>query len=117
MKVLRNIPFLLLPAMVCCSIFAPTSEQGVFPRDTPAKRELSLRADDDSHVLHYRGTERGKPVQGGVKLRILCVGDSITAGWGSWGSGNGYRERLRDNLSGMKITSATREGVLILARK
>jgi lysophospholipase L1-like esterase len=39
-------------------------------------------------------------VQGGVKLRILGVGDSITVGYGPGTDGNGYRKRLQENLAG-----------------
>ena len=40
------------------------------------------------------------PVQGGVKLRILGVGASITVGYGPGTDGNGYRKRLQENLGG-----------------
>lgn len=39
-------------------------------------------------------------VQGGVKLRILGVGASITVGYGPGTDGNGYRKRLEENLGG-----------------
>lgn len=39
-------------------------------------------------------------VQGGVKLRILGVGASITVGYGPGTDGNGYRKRLQENLAG-----------------
>lgn len=52
-----------------------------------------------SHVLRYKETEAGKEVDGGTKLRILPVGDSITVGFPSDGDGDGYRRQLRDNLS------------------
>lgn len=53
-----------------------------------------------SHVLSYKKMEAGKEVDGGTKLRILPVGDSITVGFPSDGDGDGYRRQLRDNLSG-----------------
>lgn len=56
-------------------------------------------------VQEYKNAAPGKTVQDGKKLRILTIGDSITVGFLSnqnGGDGNGYRRRLRDNLSEMK---------------
>lgn len=57
-------------------------------------------------VLHYQDTEKGKSVSPGTELRILGIGDSITVGFlADHNAGeDGYRLRLRDNLSGKKIT-------------
>lgn len=49
--------------------------------------------------LSFKGTPRHTVVQGGVKLRILPVGASITVGYERGEEGDGYRERLRNNLS------------------
>ncbi|KAK2039688.1 family 3 carbohydrate esterase, partial [Colletotrichum somersetense] len=57
-------------------------------------------------VLQYLKTDAGRPVKNGIKLRILPAGDSVTAGSGSsrnGGDGDGYRRRLRDNLSGNDV--------------
>ncbi|GKT51238.1 uncharacterized protein ColSpa_11419 [Colletotrichum spaethianum] len=61
-----------------------------------------------STTLRYKGTESGKEVKPGTKLRILGVGDSITVGFLSdrnGGDGNGYRHQLRDDLSGKPSNS------------
>lgn len=53
--------------------------------------------------MKYSGLRSGHSIKNGTKLRILPVGDSITVGFKSdWdgGDGNGYLERLRENLSG-----------------
>ncbi|KAF4965458.1 hypothetical protein FSARC_6760 [Fusarium sarcochroum] len=52
-----------------------------------------------SEYLSYQGTPSGQEIQGGVKLRILSVGGSIVLGFGPGTDGNGYRKRLRDDLS------------------
>ncbi|TDZ32676.1 hypothetical protein C8035_v011047 [Colletotrichum spinosum] len=52
--------------------------------------------------LKFKGTKPGRAVKPGVPLRILGVGDSITVGFLSdvdGGDGNGYRLKLRQNLS------------------
>ncbi|KAJ4120153.1 hypothetical protein NW768_010437 [Fusarium equiseti] len=48
-------------------------------------------------------------VQGGVKLRILGVGASITVGYGPGTDGNGYRKRLQQNLGGNEVVWAGTE--------
>lgn len=69
-------------------------------------RDAYGSGDDEENMpdfLTYEGTEPGKAVKSGTKLRILCVGDSITFGAGSdlnGGDGNGYRLRLKQDLSG-----------------
>ncbi|KAF4453357.1 hypothetical protein F53441_3953 [Fusarium austroafricanum] len=57
--------------------------------------------------LSYQGTPPGKEVQGGVKLRILSVGASITVGFGKGTDGNGYRKRLRDDLRNKVVWAGT----------
>jgi hypothetical protein len=56
----------------------------------------------DIHILRHKNVRQGERVQGGQKLRILGVGDSITVGFLSdqdGGDGSGYRQALRDDLS------------------
>lgn len=53
-------------------------------------------------VLNYTDTGLDNAPKLEVPLRILCVGDSITEGWGSdanGGDGNGYRLSLAKHLS------------------
>jgi hypothetical protein len=60
-----------------------------------------------TQVLRKTGVQPGRPVKPGTKLRILGVGDSITAGFLSdrdGGDGNGYRLELKTDLS--RMTSA-----------
>jgi hypothetical protein len=52
--------------------------------------------------LTFKNTPPGKAIKPGTELRILPVGDSITYGFLSdldGGDGNGYRLRLREDLS------------------
>ncbi|KAM3502817.1 hypothetical protein MY11210_008942 [Beauveria gryllotalpidicola] len=62
-------------------------------------------------VMKFRNTPAGRKIESGVELRILPVGDSITVGFGSeiGGDGDGYRRRLRDDLSGNKVVFAGTE--------
>ncbi|KAH7127368.1 SGNH hydrolase-type esterase domain-containing protein [Dactylonectria macrodidyma] len=59
-------------------------------------------------VLSRIGVAPGKAVKPGTKLRILCVGDSITAGFldKTGHSGNGYRLQLREDLSKDEVVYA-----------
>lgn len=53
-------------------------------------------------VLNYTSANLDDSPKIEVPLRILCVGDSITEGWGSdsnGGDGNGYRLSLAEHLS------------------
>ncbi|VUC26762.1 unnamed protein product [Clonostachys rosea] len=66
----------------------------------------------DIHILQYRNVRHGERAQGGQKLRILGVGDSITAGFLSdqdGGDGSGYRQALRDDLSRNEVVFAGTE--------
>ncbi|KAM4066890.1 GDSL-like lipase/Acylhydrolase family protein [Hirsutella rhossiliensis] len=50
---------------------------------------------------------RGEAIKPGTELRILCAGDSITVGTFSdtdGGDGNGYRLRLRNDLSADRVS-------------
>ncbi|KAM3509332.1 hypothetical protein MY10362_000667 [Beauveria mimosiformis] len=62
-------------------------------------------------VMKFRSTPPGRKIDSGVELRILPVGDSITVGFGSeiGGDGDGYRRRLRDDLSENKVVFAGTE--------
>lgn len=59
--------------------------------------------------MTFKNTPPGKAVKPGTELRILPVGDSITYGFLSdldGGDGNGYRLRLREDLSSKSQRSA-----------
>lgn len=59
-----------------------------------------------SFPLIFQNTPPGKAIKPETELRILPVGDSITYGFLSdqdGGDGNGYRLRLRENLSSKVI--------------
>jgi hypothetical protein len=65
--------------------------------------DLVSRAQPTSHRLLWKNTTPGVEIMGSKKLRILSVGDSITAGFPWHGDGNGYRGKLRENLSSKSI--------------
>ncbi|EQB54719.1 GDSL-like Lipase/Acylhydrolase [Colletotrichum gloeosporioides Cg-14] len=57
--------------------------------------------------LKFKGTKPGQVIKPGTTLRILGVGDSITVGFLSdldGGDGNGYRMKLRQNLSNDRVS-------------
>ncbi|KAM0246073.1 hypothetical protein ACHAQJ_010353 [Trichoderma viride] len=59
--------------------------------------------------LSFKNTAPGKAIKPGTELRILPVGDSITYGYLSdqnGGDGNGYRLRVREELSKDKVVFA-----------
>ncbi|UKZ84585.1 uncharacterized protein TrAFT101_000491 [Trichoderma asperellum] len=59
--------------------------------------------------LTFKNTPVGKAIKPGTELRILPVGDSITYGFLSdmdGGDGNGYRLRLREDLSSDTVVFA-----------
>ncbi|OAR01499.1 hypothetical protein LLEC1_05006 [Akanthomyces lecanii] len=62
-------------------------------------------------ILRYQNTEKGKSVSPGAELRILGIGDSITVGFlADHNAGeDGYRLRLRDDLSEDKVVFAGTE--------
>jgi hypothetical protein len=68
--------------------------------------DLVSRAQPTSHRLLWKNTAPGVEIIGSKKLRILSVGDSITAGFPWHGDGNGYRGKLRENLSSKSINLA-----------
>ncbi|KAK2693943.1 hypothetical protein QWA68_008380 [Fusarium oxysporum] len=74
-----------------------------------SKKAFDIHAQEKNGFLSYKGTQPGKVVQDGVKLRILSVGDSITVGYGKGTDGNGYRKRLRKDLSGNEVVWAGTE--------
>lgn len=81
------------------------------------KKAFDIHAQEENGFLSYKGTQPGKVVQDGVKLRILSVGDSITVGYGKGTDGNGYRKRLRKDLSGKITPSSSRNLTDIVFRK
>ncbi|PHH73562.1 hypothetical protein CDD80_3726 [Ophiocordyceps camponoti-rufipedis] len=97
-----------LPASVCCLLGLAAAAATVKPDIAIQARRLVVRADNSSNpVLNPRPTlptpSNRLANRPGPQLRILCAGDSITAGSFSdldGGDGNGYRLRLRDDLSG-----------------
>ncbi|KAF4587636.1 carbohydrate esterase family 3 protein [Ophiocordyceps camponoti-floridani] len=98
-----------LPVAVCCllGLAAATVERDLMVQ----ARRLVVRADNySSPVLNPRQTlptpSNRLANRPGPQLRILCAGDSITAGTFSdldGGDGNGYRLRLRDDLSADRV--------------
>ncbi|KAL4861685.1 SGNH hydrolase-type esterase domain-containing protein [Aspergillus spectabilis] len=93
-------------------IFHPTSAgfTGYKEAVLTAYREASI-VSVPNPLLPTRA-EPGIAVKPGTKLRILCVGDSITVGFLSdrnGGDGDGYRRRLRDNLSEDEVVFAGTE--------
>ncbi|OLN97153.1 putative endoglucanase X 1 [Colletotrichum chlorophyti] len=64
--------------------------------------------------LKFAGTKPGRAVKPGTTLRILGVGDSITVGFLSdqdGGDGNGYRLKLREDLSRDRVVFAGTESM------
>ncbi|KAI8316014.1 Multidomain esterase [Colletotrichum sp. SAR11_59] len=64
--------------------------------------------------LKFKGTKPGQAIKPGTNLRILGVGDSITVGFLSdldGGDGNGYRMKLRQNLSNDRVSFIGTESV------
>ncbi|KAH6989984.1 SGNH hydrolase-type esterase domain-containing protein [Ilyonectria destructans] len=77
----------------------------------PAHAQDKKSEINDTSPLNRTDVSPGTAVKSGTKLRILCVGDSITAGRRSGGSengglGNGYRLQLRDDLSEDEVVFA-----------
>ncbi|RSL89119.1 hypothetical protein CDV31_015944 [Fusarium ambrosium] len=74
-------------------------------RKPNSKPNPSCRSAGGKEILQYQKTQPGRAIKDGVKLRILCVGDSITAGFGDT-DGNGYRQQLRKDLSKNQVVWA-----------
>lgn len=71
------------------------------------QKSTSAADGSDKYLLRFKDTPPGESVASGKRLRILPLGDSITVGYGSesnGGDGDGYRRRLRDDLSDNKVT-------------
>lgn len=86
--------------------FALTASGAAFPRDESHTTTTNATA----HVLQYHHMGRGHKIKPGTELRILPVGDSITVGFHSnldGGDGNGYRLKLKENLSGTSLSPFT----------
>ncbi|KAJ6438913.1 Lipase 1 [Purpureocillium lavendulum] len=78
-------------------------------RDTDPVDPSTLTAHD---ALRYKGTKPGVSIKPGTELRILGVGDSITVGFLSnrnGGDGNGYRLKLRNDMSNDTVVFAGTE--------
>ncbi|KAF5668162.1 acetylxylan esterase [Fusarium heterosporum] len=97
--------YLLLPALWSFGILATLI--------TGVSSSLSRRAIDHGRIgldfLSHKGIPPYRMVQGGVKLRILSVGDSITVGYGQGTDGHSYRLRLRENLANNQVVWAGTE--------
>ncbi|RFU73682.1 hypothetical protein TARUN_8577 [Trichoderma arundinaceum] len=85
-------------------------------RHHPSQLFLNHIATRDAHSptipLTFRNTSPGKAIKPGIELRILPVGDSITYGFLSdqiGGDGDGYRLRLREDLSKDNVVFAGTE--------
>ncbi|KAK1671232.1 GDSL-like Lipase/Acylhydrolase [Colletotrichum godetiae] len=67
----------------------------------------------ESHApLKFKGARPGQRIKPGTTLRILGIGDSITVGFLSdidGGDGNGYRLKLREDLSNDRVVFAGTE--------
>ncbi|KAM0426176.1 hypothetical protein ACHAPT_008521 [Fusarium lateritium] len=95
----------------------PRAIEAVNYKDVDVQKIIWMALDEydngeQEYILQYNETEPGKAVKDGVKLRILAVGDSITAGFASeknGGDGDGYRRRLKDDLSKNKAVFAGTE--------
>ncbi|RDA84962.1 hypothetical protein CP532_1754 [Ophiocordyceps camponoti-leonardi (nom. inval.)] len=93
-----------LLAAACCLLRLTAAGSGVGLQKTLNPRLLARSDERLGSVLIPRQnlTAPGDHLKPGPQLRVLCTGDSITAGTFSeldGGDGNGYRLRLRDNLS------------------
>ncbi|KAF5017527.1 hypothetical protein F66182_10528 [Fusarium sp. NRRL 66182] len=103
----------LLPAMQLLGVSASpigdfsVTASGIVKRDyfnhVERRGVVYARA---SPFLTHGATPAGRAVQNGVKLRILPVGDSITVGTGKGADGNGYRKRLKQDLSENEVVFA-----------
>jgi hypothetical protein len=72
------------------------------PREDVAQIARNVSGFTAYDVLNYTKVDSDDSWKLEVPLRILCVGDSITEGWGSdvdGGDGNGYRLSLAKHLS------------------
>lgn len=95
-------------AFLSCSLPAHTQDVSTRKRITRMTHSLTnsgqkKREINDTLQLNRTDVSPGTAVKSGTELRILCVGDSITAGRRSGGSvngglGNGYRLQLREDL-------------------
>ncbi|RDA92567.1 hypothetical protein CP533_0909 [Ophiocordyceps camponoti-saundersi (nom. inval.)] len=102
-----------LLAAACCLLRLTVAGSGVALQKTLNSR-LVARSNSTGWVLNPRQnlTAPGDNLKPGPQLRVLCAGDSITAGTFSdldGGDGNGYRLRLRDDLSADRVVFAGTE--------
>ncbi|KAG4271620.1 hypothetical protein FPRO04_10760 [Fusarium proliferatum] len=111
MHFFQNLSLLLLPAAALAGVIPYEIRKGFAnPKTGPHSKKITdIHAQGENDFLSFKGTPPGKAVQGGVKLRILSVGDSITVGFGKGTDGNGYRKRLGKNLSRNEVVWAGTE--------
>ncbi|KAG7411339.1 Multidomain esterase [Fusarium oxysporum f. sp. rapae] len=111
MHFFQKLALLLLPAAALAGVIPyETRKDFANPKSgVTSKKAFGIHAQEENDFLSYKGTQPGKVVQDGVKLRILSVGDSITVGYGKGTDGNGYRKRLRKDLSGNEVVWAGTE--------
>ena len=103
MHYIRSLALFALPASICLGVMA-----------NPVANIPPLQVGGDIRRIERDSASSGSPpsicpggscmaVHGGVKLRILGVGASITVGYGPGTDGNGYRKRLEENLGGKRL--------------
>ncbi|KAF4490325.1 acetylxylan esterase [Fusarium agapanthi] len=111
MHFFKNLAILLLPAAALAGVIPFEIRKGYAnPKTGPGSKKITdIHTQEESGFLSFKGTPPGKVVQGGVKLRILSVGDSITVGYGKGTDGNGYRKRLGKDLSRNEVVWAGTE--------
>ncbi|KAI7770376.1 hypothetical protein LZL87_002747 [Fusarium oxysporum] len=111
MHFFQKLALLLLPAAALAGVIPyETRKDFANPKSgVTSKKAFGIHAQEENDFLSYKGTQPGKVVQDGVKLRILSVGDSITVGYGKGTDGNGYRKRLMEDLSGNEVVWAGTE--------
>lgn len=105
----RCISMMKLCSITIAALHIPTIDALGIQTDIPQQlTSLPLMKDNAQAILTppfpliFKNTPPGKAIKRGTELRILPVGDSITYGFLSdqdGGDGNGYRLRLRDDLS------------------
>jgi hypothetical protein len=103
MRLLTTLPSLLGLAVAASSISNAVRRPIHSPEIDQPSSEVSYDAgcDTKDNLVATRSDAESPEAR---KLRILCLGDSITVGYLSDhddGDGNGYRLELRDKLQGM----------------
>ncbi|KAF5646818.1 acetylxylan esterase [Fusarium sp. NRRL 52700] len=111
MHLFQKLTLLLLPAAALAGVIPyEITKDFANPKTGPRSKKITdTDTQGENYFLSFKGTPPGRVVQGGVKLRILSVGDSITVGFGRGTDGNGYRKRLWKDLSGNTVVWAGTE--------